>query len=76
MAQPRHFAPNWQLMTSSYTAEEVKSHNSSSDCWVIFKGKVYDVTHFLEDVRIEFIKGNWLLIFLMVFSILEVKKSF
>ena len=29
-----------------YTADEVKEHNKKDDCWVIVKGKVYDVTNF------------------------------
>ena len=41
-------------MANCYTAEEVKSHDNSSDCWVIYKGKVYDVTPFLEDVKFDY----------------------
>lgn len=29
-----------------YTFEEVKHHNTSNDCWLIIKNKVYDVTEF------------------------------
>ncbi|GAA5942715.1 fatty acid alpha-hydroxylase [Sporobolomyces koalae] len=32
-----------------YTAEDVATHTSASDCWVTYQGKVYDVTAFLED---------------------------
>ncbi|GAA6060455.1 hypothetical protein JCM10212_000883 [Sporobolomyces blumeae] len=32
-----------------YTAEDVEAHSSASDCWVTYRGKVYDVTRFLED---------------------------
>ncbi|GAA5996777.1 hypothetical protein JCM5350_007784 [Sporobolomyces pararoseus] len=32
-----------------YTEEDVSLHSSASDCWVTYKGKVYDVTSFLED---------------------------
>lgn len=35
-----------------FTKEEVKQHNSEQSCWVIFDDKVYDVTAFLDDVRI------------------------
>lgn len=33
----------------TYTLEQVKQHATSSDCWVIVNGKVYDVTNFLFD---------------------------
>lgn len=59
-------------MTNCYTADEVKSHNIPSDCWVIYKEKVYDVTPFLEDVQIRIYEVNFVLI--SSFSILEVKK--
>ncbi len=29
------------------TKDELKKHNSESDCWVVYKGNVYDVTKFL-----------------------------
>ena len=32
-----------------YTTEDVANHNSSTSCWLIRAGKVYDVTSFLED---------------------------
>ena len=41
------------------TFEEVEKHNSSSDCWMVIHGKVYDVTKFLvehpggEEVMLE-----------------------
>ena len=31
------------------TMEEVQKHNSDDDCWLAIKGKVYDVTPFLDD---------------------------
>ncbi|KAF9167535.1 fatty acid alpha-hydroxylase [Actinomortierella ambigua] len=31
------------------TADEVAQHKTASSCWVVYKGKVYDVTSFLED---------------------------
>ncbi|KAI9296238.1 Inositolphosphorylceramide-B hydroxylase [Neoconidiobolus thromboides FSU 785] len=33
----------------AYTPEEVKLHNTTHSCWVIYKGKIYDVTEFAED---------------------------
>ncbi|PSR78599.1 hypothetical protein PHLCEN_2v7346 [Hermanssonia centrifuga] len=32
-----------------YTAEDVTSHSSQSNCWISHSGKVYDVTSFLDD---------------------------
>ena len=30
------------------TSQELATHNSKTDCWVGYKGKVYDVTNFLN----------------------------
>lgn len=35
--QPRHVS-----------RAELKTHNSPTDCWVSYKGKVYDITKYLE----------------------------
>ncbi|KAG4940118.1 hypothetical protein AAZX31_16G019600 [Glycine max] len=35
--------------TKTFTFEEVAKHNHRKDCWIIVKGKVYDVTPFLDD---------------------------
>jgi len=32
-----------------YTAEDVANHKTSSSCWISHEGKVYNVTHFLND---------------------------
>ena len=32
-----------------YTQDEVLSHNTPNSCWVLYKGKVYDVTEFIQD---------------------------
>lgn len=32
-----------------YTTEDVASHTTSSSCWITRKGKVYDVSRFLND---------------------------
>lgn len=31
------------------TVAEIARHNKESDCWIIIKGKVYDVTDYLDD---------------------------
>jgi cytochrome b involved in lipid metabolism len=28
--------------------KELSSHNSASDCWVVFNGKVYDITNYIS----------------------------
>jgi len=32
-----------------FTASDVSTHDSASSCWISHAGKVYDVTHFLQD---------------------------
>uniref|UniRef100_A0A7N0U8Z0 Cytochrome b5 heme-binding domain-containing protein n=1 Tax=Kalanchoe fedtschenkoi TaxID=63787 RepID=A0A7N0U8Z0_KALFE len=32
-----------------YKLEEVASHNTPKDCWLVMFGKVYDVTEFMDD---------------------------
>ena len=32
----------------AYTKEDVAEHNTSSDCWMVFEGKVYDITSRVE----------------------------
>ncbi|XP_010924798.1 cytochrome B5-like protein [Elaeis guineensis] len=42
--------PNVMLKTlKTYTKEEVSVHNKRDDCWIIVKGKVYDVTPYVEE---------------------------
>ncbi|KAI3626686.1 4-hydroxysphinganine ceramide fatty acyl 2-hydroxylase [Malassezia furfur] len=36
-------------MSTAYSLAEIAKHNKASDCWVVVKGKVYNVTDFLED---------------------------
>jgi len=35
-------------ITAVYSLEEVSKHNTKDDCWMIFKGHVYDVTPYFE----------------------------
>jgi len=43
-------------MSKIYRLEEVKSHadlkGPNKDCWVILHDKVYDITKFLDEVRL------------------------
>eukprot|EP01090_Pellita_catalonica_P009707 TRINITY_DN2083_c0_g1_i2.p4 TRINITY_DN2083_c0_g1~~TRINITY_DN2083_c0_g1_i2.p4 ORF type:complete len:122 (-),score=36.14 TRINITY_DN2083_c0_g1_i2:1608-1973(-) len=34
-------------MSGEYTADEVAKHNKATDLWLIFEGKVYDVSKFV-----------------------------
>lgn len=36
-------------MSNTFTHEEVATHNSTNDCWIIVGNKVYDITPFLDD---------------------------
>ncbi|XP_072967557.1 cytochrome B5-like protein isoform X1 [Typha angustifolia] len=33
----------------TYTKEEVTLHRTRKDCWIIIKGKIYDVTPYVEE---------------------------
>ena len=37
----------------TYSLEEVAEHNSSESLWLAIDGKVYDVTEFMEEVRLH-----------------------
>lgn len=32
-----------------YSLEQVSSHKSAKDCWMVIDGKVYDITKFIEE---------------------------
>ncbi len=36
-------------LIGKYSVADVAKHNTSEDCWIIIKGRVYDVTNFLDD---------------------------
>ena len=38
-------------MVQEYTLDEVKSHNSAKDLWMVIHGDVYDLTKFLHEVN-------------------------
>ncbi|KAG6421025.1 hypothetical protein SASPL_117574 [Salvia splendens] len=35
--------------SKAYTKADVSSHNKRTDCWIIIKDKVYDVTSYVEE---------------------------
>jgi hypothetical protein len=36
-------------MAATYSLDEVKEHKTEKDCWIIIKGRVFDVTKYLDD---------------------------
>ncbi|KAF7721420.1 fatty acid alpha-hydroxylase [Apophysomyces ossiformis] len=49
---------------ASFTLSQVQEHNSSDSCWMVYKGKVYDVTEFVrdhpggEEIMLQFAGGD------------------
>ncbi|KAF3793565.1 Cytochrome B5-like protein [Nymphaea thermarum] len=41
--------PNAGKGKNAYTKAEVSRHNTRTDCWIIIKDKVYDVTSYVEE---------------------------
>lgn len=37
------------MSAKTYTFEEVSAHNTRDDIWIIYNGKVYDVTTYLDE---------------------------
>eukprot|EP00051_Salpingoeca_urceolata_P018272 m.255533 g.255533 ORF g.255533 m.255533 type:complete len:102 (-) comp19162_c1_seq4:366-671(-) len=37
------------MSTNQFTYEDVAKHSSDSDCWMVVRGNVYDVTKFLDE---------------------------
>ncbi|KAG0167227.1 fatty acid alpha-hydroxylase [Apophysomyces sp. BC1034] len=37
------------MAVRNYSLAQVQTHNKRGDCWVIYKGKVYDITEFMPD---------------------------
>lgn len=33
----------------AFTLEEIQQHNNLSDCWMVFEGKVYDLTRYISE---------------------------
>ncbi|KEH27199.1 putative acyl-CoA 6-desaturase [Medicago truncatula] len=40
---------NTDKTSKSYSKTEVTLHNTRTDCWIIIKNKVYDVTSYVEE---------------------------
>lgn len=40
---PPHVASN-----TNYTADQVYEHRTEDDCWVTYRGRVYDITQYLD----------------------------
>ena len=32
---------------ATYTVDEIKTHNTNGDCWLIIEGKVYDISKYM-----------------------------
>ena len=39
-------------LSTEYTWEEIAKHDNASSLWIVFDGKVYDVTKFVEEVKL------------------------
>ncbi|KAK9344006.1 FAD binding domain-containing protein [Lipomyces starkeyi] len=48
-AEKKSGPKEFSIPTKEFTPEEVSKHNKKTDCWVIVKNLVMDVTNFLED---------------------------
>ena len=44
-----------------YTQEDVEAHSSATDCWVTYKGKVYDVSSIIHSMCIQHasVQSRW-----------------
>ncbi|KAF0899416.1 hypothetical protein E2562_019534 [Oryza meyeriana var. granulata] len=49
LANPNLTVDGHYETSRSYTKEEISAHNTRTDCWVIIKDKVYDVTSYVEE---------------------------
>lgn len=49
LAKGKQKTPRFEIPEKEFTADEVAKHNSESDCWVIVKNVVLDLTSFLDD---------------------------
>lgn len=41
-------SPTEEEASTPLTAKDVRQHNTESDAWVIYRGRVYDVTSYLD----------------------------
>ncbi|KAK3129888.1 hypothetical protein QOZ80_6BG0486130 [Eleusine coracana subsp. coracana] len=44
-----HSGRNRKTSSGTYTKDDVSTHNTRKDCWIIIKDKVYDVTSYVEE---------------------------
>jgi cytochrome b involved in lipid metabolism len=45
--------PHRSLSMAKFTMKQVRQHTTQKDAWIALHGKVYNVTPFLPEVRIE-----------------------
>ena len=49
-----------QAKKQVFSKDEVARHSTKDDCWIIISGKVYDVTNWLDTVRMGWkVHGHW-----------------
>ena len=48
LKEPKHLPKVFKLR-NYYTPTEVAYHNTASDCWVSFFGKVYDLSKLIQE---------------------------
>jgi len=46
-APPANTTPPAAPPISGFTASQVSTHTAASDCWILFSGKVYDITSYI-----------------------------
>uniref|UniRef100_A0A7N0TVS8 Cytochrome b5 heme-binding domain-containing protein n=1 Tax=Kalanchoe fedtschenkoi TaxID=63787 RepID=A0A7N0TVS8_KALFE len=49
IANAAHTGSKAHKVSNVYTAAEVSVHNKRTDCWIIIKDRIYDVTSYVEE---------------------------